>query len=48
MKEDEMLEHYNFHVEQCEDCKTIPLSFKEWKDNHLEDLLFILKSLEDE
>jgi hypothetical protein len=43
----ELLEHYDFYVENCTK-NEIPLKFKEWESEYKNDLLIILKNLEDD
>jgi hypothetical protein len=37
----ELLEHYDFYVENCQEWET-PISFEEWEREYKEDLEFLL------
>ena len=39
----ELIEHYNFYVEDEEENGNQPLSYDEWNEEYLDDLLNVLK-----
>ena len=43
MTENELIEHYNFYVEDEEENGNQPLSYAEWYKEYLDDLLSVLK-----
>jgi hypothetical protein len=44
MDRDELLEHYDFYVDNCQEWE-IPISFEEWVREYKDDLEFILNNL---
>jgi hypothetical protein len=44
MNRDELLEHYDFYVDNCKEWE-IPVSFIEWEREYKKDLEFILDNI---
>ena len=45
INKNELIEHYNFYVEDEEENGNQPLSYDEWNEEYLDDLLSVLNKM---